>query len=170
MDHVDHVANRVGIASAVGLVGGAAWATLKGMPRRSTALKVCASCTLVATAVFGTERLAFAAMDGRTVTNNDGNTTQEQQQQQQQQLRRRKRVVSLTSHSFGGVAGGGLLGYLYLKKPVRGMVVFVPTMLLVGYLELYWQNLKQQRWKELATEEEDRTEDVERNNEDKNNN
>ena len=44
MNEVDSVANRVGLFTVTGFLGGAAYATYKGFPRRSTALMAAASC------------------------------------------------------------------------------------------------------------------------------
>ena len=132
--HVDHVAARVSLATLLGFFSGATLATLKGYPRRATALKVAGSCALVGTSVFCSERLAYAAMESQID---------------------QERVRVLISHTFSGVAGGGLNGYLYHKRPFRGMFFFVPAMLGIGFAELKWESMKQKRREELLQIAED---------------
>ena len=138
MDEVDHVSSRVGLCSAIGLVSGAAYSAYKGLPRRATSIKVCISWTLVGTALFTTERIGHVFFQ-RTITGSSGGGTGNGM----------NRRVVLTSHAFSGISGGGILGYLYQRQPVRGMVVFTPIMLGVGFLELYWNDLKVNRWSKL---------------------
>jgi hypothetical protein len=128
MEHVDHVAARVSLATLVGFFSGATLAALKGYPRRATALKVAGSCALVGTSVFCSERLAYAAIESQID---------------------QERARVLISHAFSGVAGGGLNGYLYHKRPLRGMFFFVPAMLGIGFAELKWESMKQNRREEL---------------------
>jgi hypothetical protein len=136
MEHVDHVAARVSLATLVAFFSGATLATLKGLPRRATALKVAGSFALVGTSVFSSERLAYAVMESQI-------------DQEQERV--------LISHAFSGVAGGGLNGYLYQKRPLRGMFFFVPTMMAIGFAELKWKSMKQNRREELLQIAEDET-------------
>lgn len=141
MEQVDRVASRVSLCAVTGLFGGATFATFKGLPRRSTSLKVAGSFALVSTALFGIERVAYyVAMDG------------------QMESGRRK---ILTSHAFAGVFGGGLNGYLYQKKPLRGMFYFIPLMMGVAFLELKWEGKKQQRLQNLLASENESCDDGE---------
>jgi hypothetical protein len=128
MDEIDYVANRVGLLSFSGLLVGAAWATLKGFPRRAMALKVAGSCAIVGTTLFTAERLANVAM--------------------REHIKESSRL-HLSSYAFGGVFGGALNGLLYQSKPVRGMVVFAPFMLGIGIIELEVKRRKQKRFDEL---------------------
>ncbi|KAG7370397.1 hypothetical protein IV203_028143 [Nitzschia inconspicua] len=138
----DHVANRVGICTLFGFFGGAAYGTLKGFRRRSTALKAASSCAIVATSVFGMERIAAVAL---------------RQQQQQSDTTTIQHDDSsrwtLSSHAFAGVAGGALNGYLYQKKPLRGMFYFVPIMLCVAGMELEWKHRKELRTAQVQLEQ-----------------
>ena len=131
MEHVDHAAARVSLGALTGLIGGMSYATFKGLPFRSTSLKVAGSLALVGTSLFGAERLAFVSMEG--------------------QIENERRRV-LTSHAFAGVFGGGLNGYLYQKKPLRGMFYFIPIMMGFGFLELAWEQKKLKRIQALASE------------------
>lgn len=139
MDEVDYVATRVGFCSATGLLSGAAFSALRGLPRRATSIKVCASWTLVATAVFSTERIGYLLfkmpLGGVDSGENDHPSN--------------NRRLLLTSHAFAGITGGGLLGYLYQRQPLRGTVVFTPLMIGVGLGELYWSDQKAKRWSQL---------------------
>ncbi|KAG7344708.1 hypothetical protein IV203_032239 [Nitzschia inconspicua] len=148
----DHVANRVGICTLLGFFGGAAYGTLKGFPRRSTALKAASSCAIVATSVFGMERIAAVAL----------------QQQQQSDATTIQHDDSfrwtLSSHAFAGVAGGALNGYLYQKKPLRGMFYFIPIMLCVAGMELEWKHRKELRTAQVQLEQQQQEEDVQQLN------
>ena len=128
MEYFDRVADRVSLCVVTGLVAGAAHATYTGLPLRATSLKTAGSCAIVGTALFGAERLAYAALKDRL--NNE-------------------RQLVLTSHAFAGVMGGGLNGYVYQKKPLRGMFFLLPAMLAVGYLELAWEQHIKTRREEL---------------------
>lgn len=128
MEYLDRVANRVSLSALTGFVAGSAYATFTGLPLRATSIKVAGSCAIVGTALFGAERLAYVAM--------------------KDQIDSERRLV-LTSHSFSGLMGGGLNGYLYHKKPLRGMFFFLPTMMVVGFLELAWEQQRQARIQEV---------------------
>ena len=128
MDEIDYVANRVGAFSLTGFLGGAAYATFKGFPRRATALKAAASCAIVATSLFGAERLANVAM--------------------KDQIKEENRLL-LSSYAFGGIFGGSLNGLLYQNQPIRGMVVFTPFMLGIAFIELEMKRRRQMRVEEL---------------------
>lgn len=129
MNEIDKVANRVGICTMSGFLGGAAYGTYKGFPRRATALKAAASCAIVATSLFGTERIGNIVL--RSYIPGD-------------------RRLTLTSYAFAGVVGGGLNGYLYQQKPPRGMFWGIPVMLGIACLELEFQRRKQNRIQELS--------------------
>jgi hypothetical protein len=133
MTEVDHVANRVGLWTLTGFLGGAAYATFKGFPRRSTSLKVAGSCAIVATSIFGTERVANIVLREYGGLQPEKDVTR----------------LTLTSYAFAGIAGGGLNGYLYQKKPLRGMFYFVPLMMCVAVMELDWKHRKEARRKEV---------------------
>lgn len=133
MEHVDHVAARVSFSAVAGLGLGTMYSTLKGFPLQSTALKVASSMAMVGTVVFGMERIGYVAMKG--------------------QIEQERRLL-LTSHAFSGVAGGALNGYLFHKKPRQGMFYFVPAMMGVAMLEMYWANRREERIRELMLESE----------------
>lgn len=132
MDEIDYVANRVGLLGFSGFIAGAAYSIYKGLPRRATSLKVAASCAIVGTSLFTTERLANVSMREHI---NDSNR------------------LHLSSYAFGGVFGGALNGLLYQNKPVRGMIVFAPLMLGMGIIELEVKRRKQKRFDQLYQEQ-----------------
>ena len=131
MDEVDYVANRVGALALSGFFGGAAYATLKGFPRRVTALKAAASCAIVGTSLFAAERFANVMM--------------------RDQIKESSRL-HLSSYAFGGIFGGALNGLLYQNQPIRGMVVFTPFMLGIGIIELELKRRRQIRFEEIRDE------------------
>ena len=128
MNEIDYVANRVGSLALSGFFSGAAYATYKGFPRGATALKVAASCAIVGTTIFTAERLANLAMREHITDSNQ---------------------LHLSSYAFGGVFGGSLNGFLYQKKPARGMFVFTPLMIGLGSIELQAKRKRQERLNEV---------------------
>ena len=140
MEHIDHTSARVTLSALLGLVGGSGYATLTGLPLRSTSIKVAGSFAIAGTALFSMERIAFLAF--------------EQSLGGEEQHRR----LLLTSHAFSGVAGGALNGYLYQRKPIQGMVLFVPIMMGTALLELSFQRRKLERSRLL--EEKNRTDET----------
>jgi len=122
MEHIDHIAARVSLSALLGGLGGSIYSSLRGLPLASTSLKIAASTAMVGTALFTCERAAFVVMDMEN---------------------HRQRVW--TTHAFAGVAGGALNGFLYQKKPLRGMFYFVPVMMGVAAMELSWERQKEQR-------------------------
>ena len=140
MNEIDHVAARVSLSALSGLAGGSIYASWKGLPLRSTSFKIASSFAIVGTALFGLERIGYVTL------------------QNQMEGERRK---LLTSHSFAGVTGGALNGYLYHKKPLQGMFYFVPLMLGIAFAELTWEKTRQDRLQEISMEEKDKILQVE---------
>jgi hypothetical protein len=123
----DYVAARVAVATGVGGLAGASVGIYRGhnVPRVTQTMAM--NFAMTATACIGSQRLALAA--GRTlIPLKKGETPSSK--------------MILASHGIGGIVGGGILGALYIGKPVRGMVLLVPTMLFVGLLELRFQEHK----------------------------
>ena len=146
MEYIDHVAARVSLCALSGFSYGTVYASWKGLPLRSTSFKIATSFAMAGTALFGFERIGYAAT----------------QYQQQQNTNDNNQHFSLfTSHSFAGITGGAINGYLYRRKPIQGVIVFVPIMLGFALLELTWQKKKLQRIQELLlTEEEEDQEET----------
>ena len=139
MEEIDHVAARVSLTSCLGGLAGVTTALLKGHPVARTAGLTAFSCALSATACFGAERLA--AVSFRLV-----------------HLDRQwdRKQLTMASHAVAGAVGGGILGGLYLKRPARGIIFFVPLMSLVGFYELLYEDMRQERLEQLYLEEESR--------------
>ena len=132
MEEVDYVADRVVSLGLSGFFGGAAYATVKGFPRRAMALKAGSSCAMVGTSLFTAERIANRAMRDDI---------------------KDERRLQLSSYAFGGVFGGALNGFLYQRQPIRGIVVFVPFMLGIGMIELEIKRMRLRRIDELRQDQ-----------------
>jgi hypothetical protein len=125
---LDHISARVTLSGVIGAILG----TLHGMHRGHHILYRTAGLTglswaMVATACCGTERLAHAALprlDDR-------------------------RIDLLLSHAVAGITGGSLLGYLYLRKPLRGVVFFVPAMMGIALIEDEFIKLRERKQNEV---------------------
>lgn len=139
MDHIDHVAARVSAAALLGGIGGVGLAAIRGFPLPSTAIKVGSSCAIVSTSLFGTERLGYAALEAF-----DTSTTSHFER-------------TLISHAFSGFAGGALNGYVYQKRPIRGMIICVPVMMVFGWAELEFQKQRERRRQEIMAERSQRS-------------
>jgi hypothetical protein len=53
------------------------------------------------------------------------------------------------SHALGGLLGGGIVGYLYQGKPFRGAIVLMPLMLGLSFVELYLDEYREHRIRQL---------------------
>lgn len=121
MKDVDHVASRVAVAAALGGISGATLGIYRGHNVPKIAQTMGLNFAMTATACIGSQQLALAA--GRTLLKPKGDGTPSSS-------------MILASHGIGGAVGGGLLGGLYIGKPIRGMVFLVPVMLVIGMFEL----------------------------------
>mmetsp|Transcript_4019 Transcript_4019/g.10605 ORF Transcript_4019/g.10605 Transcript_4019/m.10605 type:complete len:170 (-) Transcript_4019:546-1055(-) len=133
MQHVDRVASRVSLMCVAGLVAGATGAAVAGYPRRATALKVAMSLGMVSTSVLVLERIAYVGL-APMMPNEE---------------KRRFR----TSHAFGGVFGGAVNGYLYQRRPMRGIVLFAPLMLAVSQMEIMYDEQRNRRIQQIISEQ-----------------
>jgi hypothetical protein len=131
---IDRVANRMTIAFLVGLASGASIAIRKALPVPRTALSVGASWAMVATACFGIERVSNAAL--RPVVGN-------------------YETRMYTSHLLGGSIAGGLVGQLFHFRVLPGVLVFTPSMVLVAFAELKFEEARNERLKRLLAAKED---------------
>jgi hypothetical protein len=126
MDEVDRVAARVTLSGMLGLISGAALATYRGTPKVATSMRVAGSFFLAGTACFGTERIGNAVIHEISPKWAETNRF-------------------YASHAFGGIAGGAMVGGLYQKWPVPGMLFFTPLMLAVAAAELQYEEMRQQK-------------------------
>ena len=125
-EELDHVADRVRGAAALGSLAGGMIAVYRGYPFLRTMGYAGFSCAMVATATFGCERLAGVAMESNdTIRNN---------------LSRLQFLV--LSHVTGGAIGGAIVGGLYQQQPLNGMVLLVPLMTVWGVGESMFQDLR----------------------------
>ena len=124
MQDFDRIAARVSIAGALGGFAGVGTALYKGHPMARTVGLTAMSCAMVSTACLTSERLSARALRGGPL---------------EEELGRSSFLV--VTHACGGVVGGGISGYLYIRKPLHGMVFFVPVMMAVGFAESLFQDL-----------------------------
>ncbi|KAL7538200.1 hypothetical protein ACHAXR_008360 [Thalassiosira sp. AJA248-18] len=137
---LDHIAARVTASAMTGLGCGAAFATYKGFPIFKTSTSAALSCALISTACFGMERLAYGAlgkssilMDEKSIPLNAGGSETTSSMIQPPIPNPR---LLYGSHALGGLAGGGVVGFLFHGKPWAGAFLLVPIMLGIGRLEI----------------------------------
>ena len=130
---LDYMSARVGLSALIGATGGLTLATLRGhhLPMRTVGLTAL-SCAASAAPCFGFERVAHAAL-----------TSQEQPARRYE------------SHAMGGLLGGSLLGFLFIRKPIRGALFFTPIMLAVAFVDEKVAATKQGKLAEIQQFRED---------------
>jgi hypothetical protein len=150
---LDHLAARVTASATVGLGCGAAYATYKGYPIPKTSLSAAVSCSLISTACFGVERIAYGILrrSDRFVTEISGSNSADDTHSAQQSMPSPNLLYG--SHALGGFFGGGLVGVLYQGAPLRGSILFTPIMLGIGQLEISLEKYKAERIQQLKDSE-----------------
>lgn len=128
MEDVDYVAARTAIAAIMGGISGASLAVFRGHSVQMMAPRMAGSWAMAATACIGTQRLAN--MVGRHLFVESG-------------VAEKSDAMIVGTHCAGGMFGGGLLGYLFIRKPIRGMVFLTPVMLMVSLAEIRYEEGKQ---------------------------
>ena len=130
---------RVALAALVGGTGGLTLAVLRGyhIPVRTTGLTAL-SCAASATACFGCERFVDMAL-----TWNLSSSSLSSQPREGERLRR------YASHAMGGMLGGSLLGLLFIRKPVRGALLFTPMMIVAAVVDDKMTALQRSKESEL---------------------
>ena len=126
MEELDRVGARVVLAGSFGSFAGVGTALYKGHPIPRTAGLTALSCAMSAMACFGSERVISMAA-GRFLGVDVSRTNWES---------------TIATHALGGATGGALLGALYLGRPTRGALFFVPIMTLVGLGESMFEDFK----------------------------
>lgn len=126
-ESLDYMGKRVVAATALGGALGGCLATYRGHAISMVAPNMARSWALSATACTLTQQLALGVLS--SVIPSSKNDT----------------AAILISHGVGGICGGSLLGYLYIRKPVRGIVFMAPLMLAIGMLELRHQELQKRK-------------------------
>ena len=122
MENIDRVSSRVCAAFPIGFFVGASYGTLSGAPILPSSLAAGASCSMLATACFGSERF-FNAIMPRPLPWFEGKE-------------------DLVSHALGGTLGGSVVGWLYRGKPLSGALLFTPLMIGIAFFE---RGLKKKR-------------------------
>ena len=128
MEDFDRVSARVTALGALGAMAGVGTAMYKGHPMARTVGLTAASCAMVGSACFATERLVAVNMRGGPLEQELGQSS-----------------FLMLTHACGGVVGGGILGALYIGKPLHGVIFFVPVMTVVGFAESLFQDMVEER-------------------------
>jgi len=136
----DYLFDRISLAAVSGAAIGISSATLKGIPIFRPTIQAAASSALAATACFGAERAANAL-----VHLYDGNVEVSE-----------RKSGDYRSHLAGGVIGGSIVGFLYIHRPITGVLFFSPIMLGVNLIERKMVDYKDKRIELLKTLENDR--------------
>jgi hypothetical protein len=143
MEEIDRLAARVTAVGCLGALAGVGIGLFKGHHRIArTAGLTAFSCTMCATACLGSERLAANA--GQYLLGADN-------------IKNNYRWEStFLSHAVGGYAGGAFVGGLYMGRPTRGIIFFVPLMTLFGLGELLFEEMREERLRQIIQEETDK--------------
>ena len=128
MEDVDYVAARTAVAALMGGISGASLAIFRGHSVQMMASRMAGSWAMAATACIGAQRMANVA--GRHIFAESG-------------IDEKSDAMIVGTHCAGGMFGGGLLGYLFIRKPIRGMVFLTPVMLMVSLAEIRYEERKQ---------------------------
>jgi hypothetical protein len=126
-ESLDYMGKRVVAATALGGALGGCLATYRGHSISMVAPNMARTWALSATACTLTQQLALGVLSSVLQCSSDDT------------------AAILVSHGLGGICGGSLLGYLYIRKPVRGIVFMAPIMLAIGMLELRHQERQKQK-------------------------
>lgn len=146
LQHIDHISNRVSGCAVTGLFVGASYSTLQGLPLAPTSISMATSFALVSTACFIPERIVYMS-SFYFVPKAYGKEGGEEDLSLERRTREETRVY--ISHGLGGVIGGGITGSIFKGKPLQGMLLLSPIMMFAAYGELWLQDYKRKRIKEL---------------------
>lgn len=150
---LDHLAARVTASATAGLGCGAAYATYKGFPIAKTSLSAAVSCSLISTACFGVERIAYGILrrSGLFVTETSRTSLANETHSARESMPSPNLLYG--SHALGGFLGGGVVGVLYQGSPLRGSILLTPIMLGIGQLEISLEKYKAERIQQLKNSE-----------------
>jgi uncharacterized membrane protein YoaK (UPF0700 family) len=136
-DHFDYISVRVSASGILGAISGSLIALYRGHDSiLRTSARTAISCSLVCTACFSFERLAYIGItqyifdenedyvDGESLINKHNNKTYNNANLQY--------YLKLYTHMMGGMLGGAYVGGLYTGRLLRGAIVFTPIMLLIA--------------------------------------
>jgi hypothetical protein len=147
MDQVDHVAHRMTLAALSGLFVGCSIATYRGSNILKTAFSVSGSYALCGTACFGSERIVYNALKMSIKPENSFVQLYGLDEQTKQ---------IWWSHSLGGAVGGMICGGIYQGRPIAGIFLFTPLMLIVACGELALIDYREKRLAEIRKESSER--------------
>jgi hypothetical protein len=128
-ENVDRVGSRVCCAFPVGLLLGASYGTLRGIAIWPASIASATSCTMVATACFGSERIFYSIIPRPFPY---FSSTLEGKQ-------------DILSHTLGGMLGGSCVGWLYRGRPLSGALFFTPLMVGVAFAERWFKKYRLER-------------------------
>ena len=169
MDQIDHISNRVATFTLTGLFTGAFRATYKGLPLPPTTLSVAASFALISTSCLIPERIVYNSSfyilpksksnnerysydydDSKKNISVEDNSSNDELHSYFQDVERNRLIAS---HICGGIIGGTISGSLFQKRlSLNGMFLFTPIMIGIAFAELYLQDYRVQRLKEIHNE------------------
>jgi|NOAtaT_6_FD_contig_51_2020448_length_644_multi_4_in_0_out_0_1 hypothetical protein len=135
-ENLDRVGARVCCAFPAGLLVGASYGTLRGVAIWPAAIASAASCAMVATACFGSERIFYSLLPRPFPYYSS----------------RLEGKQDLLSHALGGMLGGGCIGWLYRGRPLSGSFFFAPLMVGVAFLERRFKAYKLERLEEMIAQ------------------
>lgn len=158
MDQFDHVSNRVTVVTLSGLVVGASIATYKALPLPRTALSVAASFALITASCLIPERIIHqSSFYFFEKFNSEAFRKSNEETNAVSFLEDKERRRLLGSHIGGGIVGGTVSGSLFQKRlSFNGMALFTPIMISVAFIELYLQDYRKQRLKEIEHSSQER--------------
>mmetsp|Transcript_27754 Transcript_27754/g.41996 ORF Transcript_27754/g.41996 Transcript_27754/m.41996 type:complete len:137 (-) Transcript_27754:122-532(-) len=134
MDEVRKVSNRMTATGAAGMFVGFFLAIRKGLPAVKTALTIGMNCAMIGTTCFGFERVSNVGL--RRIMEQDYH----------EQL--------FMSHAIGGAMGGALLGGLFQRRFLPGIMVFTPAMIAVAFAEIKYEEARAARIKKFLEDKE----------------
>ncbi|KAL3768775.1 hypothetical protein ACHAWU_006876 [Discostella pseudostelligera] len=158
---LDHIGNRVTVATITGFFGGSAYASYKGFPIVKTSASTAVSFALVSTACFVMERGANAILhkssmlllddDNKAIDNNiyHGDDISSSIPT----LSTIDPKLHYGSHALGGMMGGCVVGFLFQGKPLAGALLLTPIMLGIGKIELSLDEYRIKRLRQLVEDD-----------------
>jgi len=125
MEHIDYVAARTAIAGLTGGLCGISVAIFRGHSILMLSSRMAGTWAMAATACIGSQRLCCVASRYLLQPSDE-----------------KSDAMLVGTHITGGLTGGGLLGYLYLRKPMRGVIFFAPIMFMLSLAEILYEEQK----------------------------
>ncbi len=157
LDQVDHIGNRLTTCGGLGFIAGASTATYRGLPFLPTSVSMAGSFALTSTACLIPERLIYNAsfyiLEKQKYDDVGGNSSNSSESTPRTggEIIERRRLIA--SHLGGGMMGGTISGSLFQKRfSWGGMAMFTPIMLGVAFMELYLQDYRKQRLKDIMSQ------------------